>query len=272
MEPHNPTIAKPPLSLGFYPFVLMHVAALGCLFVGTTPRAMVLAVVLYLVRMWAVTAGYHRYFAHRSFKTSRVFQFVLAVLAQTGAQRGCLWWASHHRGHHKHADTQGDLHSPVVYGFWHAHVGWLLEDNPETRFERVRDLAKYPELVWIDRHFYIPIVALALMCLAIAGLPGLFMGFFVSTVFLWHVTFLINSIGHILGTRRYNTPDRSRNNVLLALLTFGEGWHNNHHHSPSSARNGFRWWEIDITWYVLRLLEAFGIVWDLRPAPAEHHS
>jgi len=250
------------------PFVLCHVAVLGLFWTGVTARAALLAVALYALRVLGLTLGYHRYFAHRTFKTSRAFQFVLAFVAQTGAQRGVLWWAAHHRVHHKRADLPGDVHSPKLRGFWYSHMGWIFDGNDDTRWDKIQDFARYPELRWLNRHWLVPAVALAVASLAFAGLPGLLLGFFGSTVAAWHATFLVNSLAHVVGTRRFRTADESRNNWLIALVMFGEGWHNNHHHYPSSARNGFYWWEVDVSWYVLRALAAVGLVWDLREPPA----
>ena len=223
---------------------------------------------LFWVRMFGVTAGYHRYFSHRAYKTSRPFQFFLAILAQSSAQKGALWWAAHHRRHHKHSDGAGDIHSPLRDGFWHAHVGWILSsDSDATEYGKIRDFAKYPELVWLNRLPLLPPIVLAVVVFLLFGWSGLIVGFFWSTIALWHSTFLINSLAHVFGSQRFETGDGSRNNWLLALLTLGEGWHNNHHHYQSSARNGFYWWEIDVTYYVLRALQALGLVWDLRPVP-----
>jgi stearoyl-CoA desaturase (delta-9 desaturase) len=248
--------------------VLVHVALLGVLWSGVTAGSVALFAALYVVRMWGLTGAHHRYFAHRTFKTSRAFQFVLALVAQSSVQRGVLWWAAHHRVHHKHADEAGDVHSPVQRGFWYSHFGWIFDGNDATRWDKVQDFARYPELVWLDRHWLVVPVALATACLALGGLPGLFVGFFASTVAVWHATFLVNSLAHVAGSRRFPTPDHSRNNWLIALVTLGEGWHNNHHHYQSSARNGFYWWEVDVTWYVLRALAAVGLIWDLREPPA----
>jgi stearoyl-CoA desaturase (Delta-9 desaturase) len=254
-------------------FCAVHIVALaGILYLGWSWFWAAVALGVYFVRMVVVTAGYHRYFAHRAFKTSRVFQFLLAIGAQSAAQKGVLWWASHHRYHHKHSDAEKDVHSARQRGFWYAHVGWLF--NPEwsdTHWALVSDLARFPELRMLNRsstHF-LPAVVLALTCLALGGLNGLIWGFFVSTVLLWHGSFSINSLAHIFGSRRYQTNDDSRNNLLLALITTGEGWHNNHHHYQSSARQGFRWWEIDVTYYCLRALAALGLIWDLRQPPSE---
>jgi stearoyl-CoA desaturase (delta-9 desaturase) len=215
-----------------------------------------------------VTAGYHRYFAHRSFHTSRLFQFVLAFGAQTSAQKGALWWAAHHRRHHRYADTERDLHSPQR-GFWWSHVGWILCDRyGPTDFDAIPDFARYPELRYLNRHDWIPPWALGAACFVIGGWSGLIIGFFCSTVLLWHTTFSINSLAHVIGRRRYDTNDTSGNSFALAAMTGGEGWHNNHHRFPTAARQGFRWWEIDTTYYILRALSWARIVRDLRQPPA----
>jgi stearoyl-CoA desaturase (delta-9 desaturase) len=247
------------------PFILIHVLALaGVIAFGITPKAVALCVVLYVVRMWFITAGYHRYFAHRAYKTNRAFQFVLAFGGTSAAQKGPLWWAAHHRNHHRDSDSELDVHSPLR-GFWWSHVGWILCDKyNETEFDRIRDFAKYPELRFINKFDWIAPWMLGFAAFFIAGLPGLFTGFFLSTVLLWHNTFMINSVAHVFGRRRYATEDTSRNNALLAVATMGEGWHNNHHYFQASARNGFFWWEIDVTYYVLRSLSWLRIVRDLK--------
>lgn len=260
------------LRLTLVMFWAVHVAALvGAIYVGWSWRWALASIVIYFVRMMIVTAGYHRYFAHRAFKTSRPFQLLLALGAQTAAQRGVLWWASHHRFHHKHSDTGNDVHSPGRKGFWYSHIGWVIGTGyDQTDATLVSDLAKYPELRFLDRTGInvLPTALLALAFLLVFGLPGLVWGYFVSTVLLWHGSFTINSLSHLFGKRRYATSDDSRNNWLLAILTTGEGWHNNHHHYQSSARQGFRWWEIDVTYYWLRLLAMCGLIWDLRRPPA----
>ncbi|MFC3714559.1 acyl-CoA desaturase [Luteimonas soli] len=264
------------------PFVAMHLACIGVLWVGVSPVALAVAAGLYAIRMFALTAFYHRYFSHRTFKTSRVVQFVFAVIGASCVQRGPLWWAAHHRSHHRHADTSLDPHSPTLRGFLWSHAGWFLTPRGfRTDWSRIPDLARYPELRWLDR--YDTLVPVALAC-ALYGLGALLQqvapqlgtsggqmlvwGFFVSTVVLFHATVTINSLAHRFGRRRFDTDDDSRNNLWLALITFGEGWHNNHHFFPGTARQGFRWWEIDLTWYALKAMAALGLVHGLKPIPA----
>jgi stearoyl-CoA desaturase (delta-9 desaturase) len=247
----------------------IHVSCLSAFVVGVSRADLVLCLATFFGRMFFITAGYHRYFAHKSYKTSRVFQFVLALVGTTAVQKGPLWWASHHRVHHKYSDQPGkDTHSPRD-GFYWAHQGWIFDARFDgSAIDQIPDFARYPELVWLNKWHVLPPVVLALGCLALGGWSGLLWGFAISTVALWHATYSINSIAHLIGRRRYATPDDSRNNWLLALLTLGEGWHNNHHHFCATARQGFRWWEIDVTYYVLRALAVLGIVWDVREPPA----
>jgi stearoyl-CoA desaturase (delta-9 desaturase) len=255
--------------MGFAPFIAVHLACFGALWTGARPIDWAVCGALYFIRTFGVMAGYHRYFSHRTFKTSRVFQFILALLAETSGQKGVLWWAARHRHHHKFSDLPWDVHSPSQRGFYHSHVGWIAEMNTEgTDHDVIRDLTRYPELVWLDRHWMWPPVISGFLVYFAFGWSGLFVGFFLSTVLTWHATFLVNSLSHVIGKRRFDTGDTSRNHWLIAIFTLGEGWHNNHHHYMSSTRQGFYWWEIDLTYYVLRLLAVFGIVWDLRPVPA----
>lgn len=230
-------------------------------------RAVLLAILLYVTRLFFITAGYHRYFSHRAYRMGRAMQFVMAFGGTTAAQKGPLWWAAQHRAHHRHADTPRDVHSPQ-HGFWWSHVGWFLSDRHKAADrELVRDLSVYPELRFLDRHDWIGPWAVALGCLTVAGWPGLVVGFFGSTVALWHATFAVNSVAHCFGRRRYATSDSSRNSALVAVLTHGEGWHNNHHRYPRAARQGHRWWELDLTYLALRGLAGVGLVTDLQPAP-----
>ncbi len=265
------------------PYIVLHLACISVIWVGWSVVAAATALVLYAVRVFALTAFYHRYFSHRAFKTSRWFQFVGALSANSSMQRGPLWWAAHHRLHHRVSDAPGDLHSPHQDGFLWSHMGWFHDRaHQRTNHEAIRDFAKYPELVALDKYDFVAPLGLGVLLIAAGealrvwrpslGTSGLQMfvwGWVISTVAVYHVTYSINSIAHLFGTRRYETADSSRNNWLLALLSFGEGWHNNHHHYPSSARQGFYWWEVDISYGVLVMLSWVGVVWDLRAVP-EH--
>ncbi|NUP11040.1 MAG: acyl-CoA desaturase [Polyangiaceae bacterium] len=255
--------------LGSTPFFLIHLGAFaGVFYFGWSWKGLLLAVALYAVRMFGVTGGYHRYFSHRSFKTSRVMQFLLAFLAQTSAQKGALWWASHHRLHHKNSDQEGDVHSAKLDGLFWSHVGWILSGKyDDTDYDRVRDLAKYPELRFLNKYHLVPPTVFGVSLFLVGGWPALYWGLFVSTVLLWHGTFTINSLTHMWGSRRYKTTDDSRNNLWLAIITSGEGWHNNHHHYQRAANQGWYWWEIDTTYYVLWLMSKLGLVWDLHIVP-----
>ncbi len=264
--PGQPKSVRPSAVLGFF---LVHVAALGVLFTGFSWKGVLLCVGSYYLRMFAVTAGFHRYFAHRTYRMGRVPQFLMAFLGQTAAQKGVLWWASHHRLHHKYSDTPRDVHSPIVNGFWWAHVGWILsgryEDTDETK---IPDFAKFPELRWLDRNQYAATLVYALALFFAFSWTGLVWGYFLSTVLLWHGTFSINSVMHLFGRRVFPTADQSRNSFVMALATMGEGWHNNHHFYPGSAAQGFRWWEVDGSYYLLWLLQRIRLVRNLRPAPS----
>jgi len=284
----NDAPAQPPVDdsrridwLRSMPFFALHLGCLAVIWVGWSWPAVAVAVLLYAVRVFALTAFYHRYFSHRAFKTSRWFQCVGAILGLAAIQRGPLWWAAHHRKHHRHSDDPEDLHSPYHGGFWWSHIGWFLtKEHFKKNLHEIKDFTKYPELRFLDHYeMLVPVtmgIGLYLLGEGLAmwkpewGCTGLQMfvwGFLISTVAVYHVTYTINSLCHLLGRRRYQTRDQSRNNLVLALLTFGEGWHNNHHRYPSSARQGFFWWEIDITYYTLVVLSWFGLVWDLRPVP-----
>ena len=251
------------------PFLAVHLTPLLAVFTGVTAEAVVLGLVLYWLRMFAITAGYHRYFAHRAFRLARIPQLAVAFVGAAAAQKGPLWWASNHRQHHRASDTEGDPHSPQK-GFWWSHIGWVLSGEYGTgEHSGIEDFARFPELRFLDRHDWIAPWSFAIASFLIAGWSGLVVGFFTSTVLLWHTTFSVNSVAHIWGWRRFATPDSSRNNPLVAVLTMGEGWHNNHHHHPACARQGFAWYEIDVTYYLLKMGSWLGLVRDLRtPAPS----
>lgn len=263
------------------PFIAMHLTCLAIIWVGWSWVAVGVALTAYFVRMFAITGFYHRYFSHRSFKTSRAGQFIFGLLGASAVQRGPVWWAAHHRHHHAYSDRPEDAHSPVQHGFLRSHMGWFLTARgfrPDLR--RVRDLLQFPELRWLDRFDILVPIALAVFMFALgvllenvapqlgtSGAQMLIWGFFISTVACYHGTYTINSLSHVFGRQRYRTGDASRNNWFLALITLGEGWHNNHHHFPSSTRQGFYWWEIDLTYYGLKVMAWLGIIWDLKPVP-----
>jgi stearoyl-CoA desaturase (Delta-9 desaturase) len=263
------------------PFLVMHAGCFLAVFTGWSPVAVGVCLFTFWVRMFGITGVYHRYFAHASYKTSRPFQLILAWVACASMQKGPLWWASHHRHHHAHSDEPDDIHSPVHRGFFWSHMGWIMCTKYEpTRWELIRQFSHYPELLWMNRNHMVPGLSLAAgsyglgwwLAQAAPGLgtngPQMFLwAFLISTVAGYHATFTINSLSHVYGTQRYDTGDQSRNNWLLALLTLGEGWHNNHHYYPSSVAMGFRWWEIDITLYILKTLAALGLIWDLKLPP-----
>ena len=265
------------------PFLFMHVMCIGVIWVGWSPVAVAVAVVLYFLRMLAITGFYHRYFSHKSFKTSRVTQFVFAILGASAAQRGPIWWASHHRHHHLNSDKAEDAHSPRQHGMLWSHMGWFTaKENFSPKLDRVPDLVKFRELVLLDRFDVVVPLLLAVILygagellasrapsLGTSGMQLLIWGFFISTVLLYHATYTVNSLAHKFGTRRYRTKDDSRNSLLIALITCGEGWHNNHHHFPGSVKQGFFWWEVDFTYYFLKLLSWVGLIWDLKSVPEQ---
>ncbi|MBJ9907337.1 acyl-CoA desaturase [Acinetobacter bereziniae] len=263
------------------PFIILHVACLGIFYVGVSWFAVTFMLLFYLIRMFSITAFFHRYLSHKTFQTSRIVQFVFVLIGTMSAQRGPLWWAAHHRYHHRFTDTEHDPHSST-YGFWYSHLGWFLNDyNFATRKEVVKDWLKYPEMVWLDRFSLIIVLLTAVSIyalgewlavvypsLATSGLQLLVWGFVVSTVLLIHATLCINSLAHLYGSRDFETEDQSRNNLFLSIITLGEGWHNNHHYYAGSARQGFYWWQIDITYYLLKMMSWIGLVWGLKPIPA----
>ncbi|HAF16028.1 MAG TPA: acyl-CoA desaturase [Blastocatellia bacterium] len=276
-------LEQPPLDYSVcIQFLFMHLACLLVIWTGVSAVAVAVCVGLYIVRMFAITAGFHRLFAHRTYKTGRIFRSLMAFTGTAAYQKGPLWWSAHHRRHHLYADTDEDLHSPLSRTLWRSHVGWFLSrESQATDWKLITNLSKYPDLRFLDRFYSLPPALLALSMFLLGALlqryaPGLgtsgwqmlVWGFFISTVVLYHGTFTVNSLAHVFGKRRFPTGDNSRNNLFVALITLGEGWHNNHHYYPSSERQGFYWWEFDMSHYILRALSWLGIVWDLRSPPA----
>lgn len=267
--------------LRILPLIVLHVGCLGVIWAGWSWISVVVALLLYMIRMFAITGFYHRYYSHKTFQTDRTWQFLFAVLGNSSVQRGPIWWAAHHRHHHRYADRRKDVHSPVIHGFLWSHMGWLTtRANFRTKTEFAKDWMRFPELRWINRYDTVIPVLLALTLygfgnllakmapsLGTSGMQMVVWGFFISSTVLLHATVTINSLAHMFGRRRYNTPDASRNNVFLAIITFGEGWHNNHHQYSISTRQGFFWWEIDFTYYLLLVLRRLNIIRHLRPVP-----
>jgi len=266
--------------LRIVPFVVMHLACVAVFWVGWSPIAVIVAIAFYAIRMIGITAFYHRYFAHKSFKAGRITQFVFAVIGSAATQRGPLWWASHHRHHHYFSDTDEDVHSPNQGVFW-SHIGWFLSDRHfKTRLDLIPDFARFKELIILDRFdLIVPLSCMALLYglgtalehyapdLGTNGVQMLVWGYVISTVALLHATLCINSLAHRMGSRRFQTTDTSRNNLILAIITFGEGWHNNHHRFPNSARQGLKWWEVDLSYYLIKVMEKIGLVWNVKTGP-----
>lgn len=267
------------------PFILLHLVCAFALITGVSWTAIIIGLVSYFIRMFAITAFYHRYFSHKTFKTSRLMHTIFGFLGASSTQRGPLWWAAHHRHHHIHSDTDQDLHSPR-HGFLRSHMTWFLnKKNFPTQHKRIKDFDKYPELKLLDRFDIFPPIIFAFIIFMIGiyietyqphlGATRwqiLIWGFFISTIFLSHITFCINSLAHKFGSRKFDTNDDSKNNFILAIVTLGEGWHNNHHKFPGSVKQGINWWQIDISYYLLKAFEKLGLIWDLRYAPLSNQS
>ena len=265
------------------PFLSVHIGAIYALTISPSPFALFMVFLMYFIRMFGITAGFHRLFSHRSFKTNRAFQFFLAYAATCSAQMGPIWWASHHRHHHKYTEQIEDPHTPTLKGFFWAHVGWIMSPvNSPTKEEYVGDLMKYPELKWLDKYHYFAPFSLVILLYGLGefmavnyaqyntnGMELVLWGFFVSTVLLYHATFMVNSVCHVFGHRTYDTKDGSVNNFLVAILTLGEGWHNNHHAFPNSEKQGHKWYQIDISHYILWCLSKIGVVWKIRDVPED---
>ena len=226
----------------------------------------------HFIRAIGLTLAFHRYFAHRSFQMNRIARFVWAFIGTAAMQKGPLWWAGHHINHHRYADRDGDPHSPAISGFYYAHIGWFLHDSKYDRLESgnpvVRDFSKEPEIAWLERFYWAPPLSLAVALFLVGGVPLVLWGFALPTMTLAHATFAINTVNHLWGARRFDTRDDSRNNPVTAFFAAGEGWHNNHHRYQRAARNGFYWWEFDVTWYVIRTMAAVGLAWNVQPVPA----
>ena len=246
---------------GLWAMVAVHGGALLAFMPAARPSSGVLALALatYVVRMFCITAGFHRYFSHHAFQTSRALQFALAFVGGMGVMRSALWWSAHHRQHHRYSDAPGDPHSPRD-GFWWSHLFWFMaRGNQATQKQLVKDWTKYPELVWLDEHEWVPVLVLVAVCFGLGGFSGWVWGANVSTLLLCHSTFALNSVTHTIGSRKYDVPDLSTNFLPVALLAFGEGWHNNHHRYPERAKLG-EGPQLDIAWLGIWLLERVRLV------------
>lgn len=252
-------------------FWIVQASAILVFFVPFSAGLLLLWAVSHFLRAIGLTLAFHRYFAHRSFQMNRIARFVWAFIGTAAMQKGPLWWAGHHVNHHRFADREGDPHSPMVSGFYYAHIGWFLNDAKHDTLERnnpvIRDFSKFPEIRFLSDYFFVPPILLALAMYLIGGMPWLVWGFCLPTVTLAHSTFAINTVNHLFGSRRFDTIDESRNNPITAIFAAGEGWHNNHHRYQRAARNGFYWWEFDPTWYCIRLMQLLGLAWDVQPVP-----
>ena len=252
-------------------FWVVQCSAFLIFFISFSWTFLALWAVSHFLRAIGLTLAFHRYFAHRSFQMNRTARFVWSFIGTAAMQKGPLWWAGHHVNHHRYADRDGDPHSPMVSGIYYAHIGWFLNDARHDRLEAsnpvMRDFSKAPEIVWLNKNFWAPPLLLAIAMFLIGGMPWLIWGFCVPTMTLAHATFAINTVNHMFGSRRFDTIDESRNNLVTAFFAVGEGWHNNHHRYQRSARNGFYWWEFDPTWYVIRLMQMIGLVWDVKTVP-----
>jgi len=256
----------------FYTYILIHIVGIAALFiVPFSWKYVALFGINYFFGMFFITAGYHRYFSHRSYKLDRIPQFMMAWMTMASAQKGILWWAANHRDHHIHSDEEEDLHSPVMKGFWYSHIGWIFD--PATQGynpKKIADFGKYPELRFLDKYYWLPTLSFAILIFATGGISAFVWGYLLTIICLYQASYCVNSLAHVYGTRRFETDDHSRNNAFLAIITLGEGWHNNHHHCKSSCRQGYKWWEIDMTFYLLTILSWVGIVKDIRPFRAEN--
>jgi stearoyl-CoA desaturase (delta-9 desaturase) len=249
---------------------LFHAGAVAALFFFTWKAFLVACFLWWVSGSLGIGMSYHRLLTHRGYKTPKWVEYFLTVCATLALEGGPIFWVATHRIHHKYSDQEGDPHSPID-GTWWAHMGWILmgksmHHDTTTLARYVPDLAKDQVHVWLTKYHYIPMTVLGVVLLAIGGLPFLLWGIFLRTVVGLHATWAVNSVTHMWGSRRFSTRDLSTNNFLVAILTFGEGWHNNHHAHPVSARHGLAWYEFDISWITLKMLAAVGVVRDLKVA------
>jgi len=243
--------------------VLFHLGAVAALFFFTWKALFVAIFLCWVSTSLGIGMGYHRLLTHRGYKTAKWVENCLTLFATLSLEGGPIFWVATHRIHHQHSDQEGDPHSPRD-GKWWAHMGWILvgksmHHDTTTLTRYVPDLAKDKFHVWITKYHYVPMIALGIALLALGGLPFLFWGIFLRTVVGLHATWLVNSATHIWGSRPFATRDQSTNSWWVALLTWGEGWHNNHHAYPVSARHGLKWYQVDLNWYGIWVMKQLGL-------------
>ena len=250
--------------------VLLHIGAIGALFMFSWKAVIISAVLYWMTIGFGIGMGYHRLLTHRSYKVPRAVEYFFAVCGTLTLEGGPIFWVATHRVHHQHADRDLDPHTPRHGGFW-AHVGWILFGEPKHNDTKrmskyAPDLAKDPFYVWLNNFHFVPIVVLSLILFAVGGLQLVLWGTCMRVVLGLHATWLVNSATHMWGTQRFATRDDSRNSWWVALVTFGEGWHNNHHAHPTSARHGLAWYEVDFTWMQIWLLKKLGVAKNVKVA------
>lgn len=247
---------------------VFHLGAIAALFMINWGAIALAVLLLWVAGSLGVGMGYHRLLTHRGYKTPKWVEYFLTVCATLALEGGPFFWVAVHRLHHQNSDKAGDPHSPRDGGFW-AHMGWIMtgrvmHNGSAELLPYVPDLRKDRFHTWISKWHWVPITILGLLILALGGWPYLMWGIFFRTVIGLHATWLVNSATHIWGSQRFPTGDTSTNSFWVAMLTFGEGWHNNHHAHPQSARHGLAWYEFDLNWYGISALRMLGLAWDIK--------
>ena len=241
--------------------VISHAAAIAALFFWSWPAVITAMILYWIVASLGIGMGFHRLLTHRGYRVPKVVEYFLVTCGSLSLEGGPIQWVTTHRIHHAHTDKNGDPHTPRD-GTWWAHIGWILRGinhDPATVERYAPDLIKNSYYVWLDKFYYVPSIVLLVVLLAFGGWGVMMWGLFLRLTLGLHATWLVNSATHLWGRRRFLTSEDSRNSWWVALLTFGEGWHNNHHAFPTSARHGLRWYEVDLTWWGIRTLQLLGI-------------
>ncbi|HEY3826486.1 MAG TPA: fatty acid desaturase [Bryobacteraceae bacterium] len=255
-------------------FGLLHVGALAALFMFSWRNFLAAVFIYWIATGLGISMGYHRLHTHRGYKCPLWLEYFFAVCGTLSLEGGPIFWVAVHRIHHQKSDQSGDPHSPRHGGFFWSHVGWIMfgegnHSNTRMLSKYAPDLAKHRFYVWLNNWHWLPLAVLGVILLAIGGWPLMLWGVCVRTVFGLHATWLVNSATHMWGARRFATRDDSRNNWWVAAITFGEGWHNNHHAHPTSIRHGLAWYEIDHSWILVNILKRLGLAYDLKVAKVD---